>query len=164
MMHITPYTRWHSSIVPVLKFYSVLLSLFFMALPTQAEQKQVFGRYEVHYIAINSTEITTEVAKQYQLTRSRQLALLNISVLEAGSNDQDLPTPVNATLNGRMENLIGQRQTLSFQRVQEGQAVYYLAQFEFDDEDTYRFIIDVKPETGERSYTVKFSQKLYREN
>lgn len=144
--------------------YGMLVFCLLISLHASAEQKQVFGPYEVHYIAINSTEITAETAKQYQLTRSRKLALLNLSILEQGSNNQDLPTPVSASINGRVENLIGQRKPLSFKRVQEGQAIYYLAQFEFDDTDTYRFIMDVKPDTSDRSYTMKFSQKLYQED
>lgn len=128
----------------------------------RGEQKQVFGEYEVHYIALNSSFLTPEVAKAYDIPRSRKLAFFNISVLKKQSDGQ-LPAPVRAKLVGTAKNLIGQSMALEFSEVRETDAIYYIAPFRFDEEETYRIKLDVTPEGSNRTLNVKFSQRLYEE-
>lgn len=125
---------------------------------SMAEQKQVFGDYEVHYIGLTSSELDKDVAKLYGITRSRNIGFLNISVLKKG----EIPVAWNAKIEGTMSNLIGQTKELSFTRVQETSALYFYSTFDFYDQDMYRFHLKVTPEGKTRAYDVKFSQRFYR--
>ncbi|MFT6449965.1 MAG: hypothetical protein ACJAW8_002337 [Oleispira sp.] len=131
---------------------------------SNAEQKQVFGEYEVHYIGLSSSFLTPEVAKIYDIPRSRALGFLNISVLQKTANDE-LPAALNATVSGKIRNLIGQSRDIEFRRVQEGKAIYYLSTFRFDDGDMYNFDLDVVPSNAkQKNFDVKFSQRFYEED
>ena len=142
-------------------FSTLVLGLFSMQ--SNAEQKQVFGEYEVHYIGLSSSFLTPEVAKIYDIPRSRALGFLNISVLQKTANDE-LPAALNATVSGKIRNLIGQSRDIEFRRVQEGKAIYYLSTFRFDDGDMYNFDLDVVPSNAkQKNFDVKFSQRFYEE-
>lgn len=144
-----------------------LLTAFFLSIAStiaMAEQKLVYGDYEVHYIGLSSDFLTAEVAKQYDIPRSRALGFLNISVLKH-SKDTVIPTSTNATITGSIRNLIGQSRELEFRRIQEGKAVYYISTFRFDDGDMYNFDLDVTPSNApQRHFDVKFSQRFYEDN
>lgn len=143
-------------------FSTLALGLFSMQ--SNAEQKQVFGEYEVHYIGLSSSFLTPEVAKIYDIPRSRALGFLNISVLQKTANDE-LPAALNATVSGKIRNLIGQSRDIEFRRVQEGKAIYYLSTFRFDDGDMYNFDLDVVPSNAQqKNFDVKFSQRFYEED
>jgi hypothetical protein len=143
-------------------FSTLVLGLFSMQ--SSAEQKLVFGEYEVHYIGLSSSFLTPEVAKIYDIPRSRALGFLNISVLQKTA-DAELPAALNATVSGKIRNLIGQSRDIEFRRVQEGKAIYYLSTFRFDDGDMYNFDLDVVPSNAkQKNFDVKFSQRFYEED
>ena len=59
-----------------------LSALLFASLGVNAEQFKTFSNLEVHYIALPSTFIQPEIAKQYGIKRSKTNGLLNISILD----------------------------------------------------------------------------------
>ena len=66
--------------------FMLLLCLSCSAL-VQAEQKKVFNgpdgsEYEIHYIGFTSTFLDPDIAKQYDIVRSRALGVINISVIK----------------------------------------------------------------------------------
>ena len=141
---------------------TLVLGLF--SIQSSAEQKQVFGEYEVHYMGLSSSFLTPEVAKIYDIPRSRALGFLNISVLQKKATDE-LPAALNATVSGKVRNLIGQSRDIDFRRVQEGKAIYYISTFRFDDGDMYNFDLDVVPSNAkQKNFDVKFSQRFYEED
>lgn len=141
---------------------TLVLGLF--SIQSSAEQKQVFGEYEVHYMGLSSSFLTPEVAKIYDIPRSRALGFLNISVLQKKATDE-LPAALNATVTGKIRNLIGQSRDIEFRRVQEGKAIYYISTFRFDDGDMYNFDLDVVPSNAkQKNFDVKFSQRFYEED
>ena len=86
-----------------------LLALLFLVLPlllpatAQAEQFQDFGDYVVHFNALPTSFLDPAVAKNYRIVRSKNRAMLNITVLKkvmgtAGS-------PVRATVTASAKNL-----------------------------------------------------------
>ena len=142
---------------------ALLMSLLSMtALADRGEQKQVFGEYEVHYIGLTTSFLTPDVARAYGIERSGKLAMLNISVLH-NPNDKQLPVPVTASVKGSIMNLIGQSKALEFREIKETNAVYYIATFRFDEEETYRIKLQVKPDGSSRTFDVPFSQRFYEE-
>ena len=56
-------------------------------------------------------------------------------------------------------NDIGQIKTLEFDEVKEGDAIYYLAQIKYSDEETFYF--DITVSDGKETHQLKFKQKFY---
>ncbi len=98
--------------------------------PANAEQKRELGNWDVHYIALNTTFLTPEVAKQYGIVRSKFNALINISVL-----DRQDKSAQSVILTGEAKNLIGVIKKLNFKQVTEGKSIYYLAVLPFSDQE-----------------------------
>ncbi|MDF2154077.1 DUF4426 domain-containing protein [Vibrio sp. CAU 1672] len=140
------------------KWISALL-IGLMALPVWAEQYKSIKDLEVHYVAFNSTFLTPQIARNYQIKRNGYVAVVNISVLDASSLGK--PT-LEAKIHGKARNLIGQTQTLTFRQVKEGEAIYYLAEFPITHEETFSFDIDVKA-GNKGSGKLKFTQKFFVE-
>ena len=67
---------------------------------------------------------------------------------------------MTATISGDSSNLLGQKQDFSFRKVQEGDAIYYLAELLHSDEDVHRLNIQVQLENG-RQGQIRFNQKMY---
>ena len=97
------------------KFFTTLLFSFTLINSVQAEQSLTQNGYEVHYNAFNSGFLTPEVAQANGLTRSKVMALLNVSVLKIA--DDGTKRPVNALVSGEAKNLIGQIKTISFKKL-----------------------------------------------
>lgn len=121
-----------------------------------AEQFEKLGNWDVHYIVLPSTFIAPDIAKNYQIQRSKYQPLVNISVLDSDSKDAQ-----SVAISGTATNLLGQVKQLEFQQVKEQNAIYYLAQFNVQDEELWRFNIEVRH--GNQSQTLKFKQKIYVE-
>jgi hypothetical protein len=137
--------------------------LCLISVSASAEQKIVFGEYEVHYMGLNSSFLTPEVSKIYDIPRSRSLGFLNISLLQKSKGGQ-VPAALDANVKGSIRNLIGQSRELEFRRVREGQAIYYITTFSFDDGDMYNFDLDIVPSNAkQKNFDVKFSQRFYEE-
>lgn len=143
------------------KFFTALLFSFTLINSVQAEQSLTQNGYEVHYNAFNSGFLTPEVAQANGLTRSKVMALLNVSVLKIG--DDGTKRPVNALVSGEAKNLIGQIKTISFKKIDEGDAIYYLGSFRFSDEEMLNFDLDVQPDPNQSPISVRFSQTFYED-
>lgn len=136
-------------------FLALLFTLgLLLSYPGYAEQKQELGNWEVHYIALNSTFLTPQVAKQYGIVRSKFNGLINISVL-----DRQDKAAQSVVLTGEAKNLLGVIKKLTFKQVTEGEAIYYLATLPFSDQEQYRISIDIND--GLKQKTLKFQHKFY---
>lgn len=138
-----------------LNFLTLVLSLgLVFSGYASAEQKQELGSWEVHYIALNSTFLTPQVAKQYSIVRSKFNGLINISVLDRQSKVAQSPV-----LTGEAKNLLGVVKKLTFKQVVEGKSIYYLAVLPFSDREQYRITININ--NGLEQKTLKFQHKFY---
>lgn len=133
---------------------TLLLSALFWLPQAQAEMKKV-GPYQVHFSAFESTFLSPKVAKQYQITRSRFQAVLNVSVLDTRKGN----APTQIKLKGEAKNLLGHNIELNFKEVKEEKAVYYLEQLKYTNEETFRFYLEL--ETPDGTYPVQFMKKFY---
>ncbi len=146
-------------VVKSLRAYWLNVSLILVGLfsaHTLAEQKVSLADWDVHYIALNTTFLTPEVAKQYGIVRSKFNGLINISVLDKTTQESQ-----SLLLSGEAKNLLGTVKKLSFKKVTEGKAIYYLATLPFSDQEQYR--ISVLINDGTQQKTLKFQHKFYAE-
>lgn len=125
----------------------------------QAEQFERFGRYQVHYSAVNTSFLTPEVAAASGIQRSRVQALLNVSVRE--EQPDGTTRPAQASVEGRVGNLAGQSQPLSFRSVREDGAIYHLATFRILEGEPMRFDLSVRYDRNEPPGEVSFIQRFY---
>tara|TARA_Y100000296_G_C5072250_1_gene205502 strand:+ start:342 stop:779 length:438 start_codon:yes stop_codon:yes gene_type:complete len=135
----------------------VVGALAILAFSANAEQKKTLGNWDVHYMVVGTPFLTPDVAANYGIVRSKFNALINISVLDSKTG-----TAQRADVTGVAKNLIGNSKKLTFKKVEEGDAIYYLAVLPFRDQETFRFEIDVKK--GSNQQTLKFQQKMYVDN
>jgi hypothetical protein len=134
-----------------------LCALAFMLTATvNAENMKKLNDLNVHYIAIGSTFLTPEIAKAYGIERSRYKGLVNIAVLD---NTQDGNPAKTVNISGKARNDVGQIKSLDFMEVKEGDAVYYLAQVGYSNEETIYFDINITDKGKQHNLT--FSQKFY---
>jgi hypothetical protein len=132
---------------------ALLLLAFCLALPAMAEQKQSYGELEVHYSAFNSGFLQPEVAAAVGLVRSKRQGVVNVALLQAGKASA-------GQISGEVKNLLGQVSSLSFKQVKEGTAIYYLAQFPFEQQEMLRFTLNVKGADGV-PHSFDFSQEFF---
>ncbi|MCJ8320038.1 MAG: DUF4426 domain-containing protein [Colwellia sp.] len=121
-----------------------------------AENMKKLGSMNVHYMAIGATFLTPEIAKAYGIERSRYNGLINISVLD---NTQKNTPAKTVSISGTARNDLGQIKSLEFKEVKEGDAIYYLAQVKYSDEETYYFDLEITD--GTQIQKLKFKQKFY---
>jgi len=134
----------------------VLLTAFALAMSTgaNAEQKKTLGEWDIHYMVVNTPFLTPEVASRYGIVRSKYNALVNISVLDTSSKEAQ-----RVSVSGTARNLLGNTKTLTFKKVEDGDAIYYLAVVPFRDQETFQFAIDVQK--GNNAQKLTFKQKMY---
>lgn len=124
------------------------------SLYASAEQKQRLGDWDVHYMVVDTPFLTPEVAASYGIVRSKYNALINLSVLDASSGEAQ-----RVSVTGNAKNLLGTSHSLTFKKVEEGDAIYYLAVLPFRDQETFRFTINIQK--GNNTRTLTFKQKMY---
>lgn len=127
----------------------------------QAEQFVEDDVYVVHYSAFNSTLLQPEVAKAYDLMRSRQRAVMNIAVqrkMPDGSRKA-----VMAQLKGYTGALGGSERPLDFKMVSEGDAIYYLAEFLIGNGEKLNFDIGVQPTPEASPIKIRFTQEFFQD-
>ena len=122
-----------------------------------AQQSETFGPYELHYSVVNTTFLAPEIAAAYNITRSEKRAILNLAVRE---NLAEGSAPRAMMLKGRTWDLI-QNQSLEFKEIREGEAIYYIAEFAFINEEWRFFEMDFRPTGAQETYTFKFKHQLY---
>jgi len=119
--------------------------------------------YKIHYNAFNSSMLTPEIAKQYEIQRSKSLGILNISVLKDLGDSSDSIEAVTAFIEGHAKNSISQMKELNFKKVTEGHAIYYIATFNFAENESLTFNFYVVPKGETTSTKVSFKQQFFVE-
>ena len=132
---------------------ALLLMSLCLSLPAMAEQKQSYGDLDVHSSAFNSGFLQPDVAAATGMVRSKTQGVVNVDVPKAG-------TASNAKVSGSVKNLLGQSTALNFKEVKEGQAIYYLAQFPFEQRETLRFSLSVQAADGV-PHSFDFNQEFF---
>jgi len=124
---------------------------------TQGGQFEQSGRFQVHYMALSSTFLTPKIAKTYNIKRSRYNAFVNISVLDTLIDGNPA---VKASVTGKAVNLTGNTRQLTFKEVIEGDAIYYIAELPFRNDEKFTIQVSATNRDGLNS-SIAFKQKFY---
>jgi len=124
---------------------------------TQGGQFEQSGRFQVHYMALSSTFLTPKIAKTYHIKRSRFNAFVNISVLDTLLDGNPA---VKASISGKAVNLTGNTRQLDFKEVIEGDAIYYISELPFRNDEQFTIHVISTNKDGLNS-KISFKQKFY---
>ena len=107
---------------------------------------------------VNTTFLTPAIATVYNITRGKKRAMVNIAIRE---NHPELGDRAKAAIvTGRSWDLM-QNQPLSFREIREQNAIYYIAEVRFINEEFRWFEISVSPDPNKPPYIFKFKQQFY---
>ena len=130
-----------------------------MPVAAVAQTSESFGEYTVYYNAFTSDTLQPSVAKLYNITRSKNLGLLTVSVMKKSLSP--LGTPVKAQVKAEATNLTGQLKTVEVREVDDGSAIYYLSEIYVTHKEVLDFTLNVTPEGESKPFVVKFRQQFY---
>ena len=136
----------------------VLTALLLSSLTSHAGSKN-FGEYTVQWSVFPSTFLTPEIARENGLTRSRGIGIVNIAIMQEGE-DGGLDT-VAGQVEGKVLNDIQQAKFLAFRRIQEGDAVYFIAEYQYSNAELMTFRITARPQGGDSDLPVRFAHTLF---
>ena len=126
--------------------------------PAEATSSDI-GDHIVHFSAQSTDQLPPEIAGAYNIVRSKNRAMLNVSVLEEATN-----TPVTATVTVKTQNLTGQLKNVTMREIREPgdiEAIYYIGETPVANRETLIFDISVTPEGQSTSSNVRFKRQFY---
>ena len=139
---------------------TLLFSSLIFAKTTETNSSKIENGYEVHFNEFSTNFLTKEVAKQYQIGRSKTRGMLNIAVLKQQENKVSLPIDANITL--KAQNLYGQNKEVELRKISENDgAIYYIGTFTVSSRETIIFKAQVVPKGSSQSIDIKFDQEFF---
>ena len=125
------------------------------AQPAEASSVSADG-FTVHFSALSTDQLPPEVARQYNIVRSKNRAMLNVSIVT-----QDEGQSVTAAVSVKTVNLTGQLKNVNMRKIQEQEAIYYIGEIPVANSETLVFDISVVPEGQENPIEVRFKRQFY---
>lgn len=118
-----------------------------------------FGDYILYFNALRTDQLTPEVARQYNIVRSKNRVLLNVSMVRKVEGGTGVPVPGSVT--AQAVNLNGQLKNLSVRQITEGEAVYYIGDVSVGSGETLVFTVDATPINETSRFSVRFVREFY---
>ena len=110
----------------------------------------------MHFSAQLTDQLPADIAQIYNIVRSKNRAMLNVSVIEEGTG-----TPVTAAVTVKTQNLTGQLKTVTMREIREQEAIYYIGETPVANRETLIFDISVVPEGKSSASDVRFKREFY---
>jgi len=136
----------------------LLLSLSAFCHSTLAAEKRV-GEYVIHYNAFASDFLSPEIAKLYGITRSRNIALLNVTVLREDQHGNQAPADI--LVEASAVNLVNQLKSIQLRKIQDAGAIYHMGEFGVSDREALSFSILLRDQNKEIT-TIEFRQQFFK--
>lgn len=123
--------------------------------PAEATNVDI-GDFIVHFSAQSTDQLSPQVAQAYGIVRSKNRAMLNVTVLNEADNKA-----VPATITVKAANLTGQLKDITLRRINEQDAIYYIGEVAVANRETLIFDLGVTPEGMARASTVRFKRQFF---
>lgn len=126
--------------------------------PAEATSADI-GEYVVHFSAQTTDQLPPDVARAYNIVRSKNRAMLNVSVIRK-ADKQSVP----ATVQVKTSNLTGQLKNVTMRKIEEPGdmvAIYYIGETSVANRETLLFDITVRPEGQTAASEVRFKREFY---
>lgn len=144
------------------RIFMTVLGIVLMTLAsfqTQAAGFKDFGDYQVHWSILPSTFLAPEVAQANNLQRSKGIGIVNISIMQEG--EDGTLRPITGQVEGKVSNDIQQVKFLAFRRIQEGDAVYFIAEYQYRSGELMTFNVTARPAGHQQDLAVRFAHTLF---
>lgn len=114
----------------------------------------------IHVNALTTDQLPPEVARGYNISRSKSRAMINVSVREK-QTDGELPITASVTVLAR--NLSNQLKNIKFREIKEEGplAIYYIAELPVSNEEIIVFDLDVTPAGANKPFLLSYRQQFY---
>jgi hypothetical protein len=154
-------TAYKPNPITGLFFLYVLTLIILGSAPSHAQENisHDLKEHTVYYNVFNSSLITADVAKQYNLVRAKDRVYLNVAVVKKSGGYGVAPRK----LSGVYRNLLQQKFPLKFIEIKEATATYYLAPIRVSNEDILHMDITVQPDYKSTDSTFTITKKLYKD-
>jgi Domain of unknown function (DUF4426) len=123
------------------------------------EGSKDFGDYVVYFNALNTDQLKPEIARQYEIVRSKSRAMLSVSIHKKGENGQT--AAVTGAVAASAVNLNGQLKTMTLREIKEGEAIYYIGELAITDGEVLIYTIDATPSNDPSRFTVRFKKQFF---
>jgi hypothetical protein len=120
------------------------------------ESMKDIGDHIVHFSAQSTDELSPEIAQAYNIVRSKNRAMLTISVVRESDNSS---VPADVTV--KTVNLTGQLKNVAMRQIDEQDAVYYVGETPVANRETLIFDITVTPKGTSAPSEVRFKREFY---
>jgi hypothetical protein len=120
------------------------------------------GDFVVHFNAISTDELTPQVAGAYNIVRSKNRAMLNVSIIRKSDN-----TSVAGDVSVKTVNLTGQLKSVTMRKIEEPGdivAIYYIGVTPVANRETLVFDIKVQPDGADIPSDVRFKRQFYTDS
>ena len=117
------------------------------------------GNHVVHFSAQSTDQLPPAVAREYNIVRSKNRAMLNVSVIRESDS-----MPVTAEVAVKTVNLTGQLKNITMRKIEEPGdivAIYYIGDTTVANREVLVFDISVKPEGENATAEVRFKRQFY---
>ncbi len=120
------------------------------------------GDFVVHFSAQTTDQLPLEVAGAYNIVRSKNRAMLNVSIVRKSDN-----APVAGEVSVKTVNLTGQLKSVTMRQIEEPGdvvAIYYIGETPVANQETLIFDIKVTPAGADNSSDVRFKRQFYTDS
>jgi hypothetical protein len=123
--------------------------------PAGATSKD-FGDYVVYFNALRTSDLSPEVARNYDIIRSPNRVMLNVSISRKEPGTPGIAVP--AAVTAQAVNLNAQFKGLTLREIREGDAIYYIGDVSIGNDETLVFTVEATPEAAGKPLAVRFSR------
>ncbi len=117
------------------------------------------GDHIVHFSAQTTDQLPPAIAREYNIVRSKNRAMLNVSVLRESDG-----VPVTADVSVNTVNLTGQLKNVTMRKIEEpGEtlAIYYIGDTTVANREVLNFDISIRPDGEDEVSKVRFQREFF---
>jgi len=114
------------------------------------------GDHVVHFSAQATDQLPPEIARAYNIVRSKNRAMLTVSIVEEGTTRS-----VTGDVSVKTVNLTGQLKNVTMRPIQEQDATYYIGETPVANRETLVFDLNVRPDGVDDASDMRFKRQFY---
>ena len=117
------------------------------------------GNHVVHFSAQSTDQLPPAIAREYNIVRSKNRAMLNVSVIRKSDD-----VPVTAVVTVKTVNMTGQPKNVTMRKIEEPGdvvAIYYIGDTTVANREMLLFDISVTPEGEDAPSQMRFRRQFY---
>jgi hypothetical protein len=120
------------------------------------------GNHIVHFSAQSTDQLPPAVAREYNIVRSKNRAMLNVSIIRESDS-----VPVGGAVTVKTVNLTGQLKNVTMRKIVEPGdvvAIYFIGETPVANRETLIFDISVQPDGEDAPSEVRFKRQFYTDS